>query len=309
MAQEEQFNENPVSTRQGIIKKYDVNGDGMFDANEINCIMDDYMFLTQTNKSLVDTNYNQKKLLSGTFLLIVLLSMSNLGTAFLAANMSKEVVVVDGKIVANGGSQEEAISTMTSVRTLTKQFNGDSRILQNNGVFSETSPTDEGDNGKVVCFTADEVQSLFDNAMNGSGTNIVLEGTSEDGSSSTTVIPINGGGSIDGGVYTFSNVQFVQVDIDSCDGPTRRSLEMNRDLGFGGKSPGPADGGRLLASGYWARNRRDPVEPSVATPVAEVIFTIANGNNNPAPKPPPTTPSPVRAPSPAPVRAPSLAPA
>merc|ERR1740139_1685451 len=124
MAQDEQINDNPVSTRQEIIKKYDVNGDGVFDAKEINCIMDDYMFITQTNKSLTDSNTNQKKLLSGTFLLIVLLTLSNLGTAFLAVNMSKEVVVVDGKIMANGGSQEEAISTMTSVRTLEKEVRG-----------------------------------------------------------------------------------------------------------------------------------------------------------------------------------------
>merc|ERR1740139_1487686 len=130
MAQDEQINDNPVSTRQEIIKKYDVNRDGVFDAKEINCIMDDYMFITQTNKALTDTNKNQKKLLSGTFLLILLLTLSNLGTSFIAVNMSKEVVVVDGKIMANGGSQEEAISTMTSVRTLEKEVDaGDPNLV------------------------------------------------------------------------------------------------------------------------------------------------------------------------------------
>mmetsp|Transcript_25772 Transcript_25772/g.39467 ORF Transcript_25772/g.39467 Transcript_25772/m.39467 type:complete len:238 (+) Transcript_25772:113-826(+) len=230
MAQEEQFNDNPVSIRQGIIKKYDVNGDGVFDANEINCMMDDFMFITQNNKSLVDTVSNQKKLLSGAFLLVVLLSMSNLGTAFLAANMSKEVVVVDGKIMANGGSQEEAISTMTSVRTLKKQvnLNDRSRAHHRRILNGETSPTNEGDNGDVVCFTDEEVQNLFDNAANGSGTNIVLEGEAEDGSNSTTVISINGGGSFDEGAYTFSNVQFVLVDSESCEGLTRRRLEPSR---------------------------------------------------------------------------------
>jgi len=256
MAQDEQINDNPVSTRQEIIKKYDVNGDGVFDAKEINCILDDYMFITQTNKSLTDTITNQKKLLSGTFLLIVLLTLSNLGTSFLAVNMSKEVVVVDGKIMANGGSQEEAISTMTSVRTLEKEvhgsvkaaFFGHGRILGNDVDFSATSPTE------VVCFTGNEVQSLFDNAMDGSGTNVVFNGTAEDGSIFKRFININGGGSfddIDGGVYTFSNAQFVQVDIDRCDGQTGRSLETNRDLGFGGKSPGSADGKRLLGDNFY----------------------------------------------------------
>ena len=183
MAQEEQFNDNPVSIRQGIIKKYDVNGDGVFDANEINCMMDDFMFITQTNKSLVDTVSNQKKLLSGAFLLIVLLTLSNLGTSFIAVNMSKEVVVVDGKIMANGGSQEEAISTMTSVRTLTKM-----RGERNRRILTGDNST-TGDTGDdVVCFTDVEVQKLFDNAVDGSGTNVVLQG-----SNSTTVININVG--------------------------------------------------------------------------------------------------------------------
>ena len=186
MAQEEQFNDNPVSIRQGIIKKYDVNGDGVFDANEINCMMDDFMFITQTNKSLVDTVSNQKKLLSGAFLLIVLLTLSNLGTSFIAVNMSKEVVVVDGKIMANGGSQEEAISTMTSVRTLTK-MRGSNGIGNRRILTGDNSTTgDTGDD--VVCFTDVEVQKLFDNAVDGSGTNVVLQG-----SNSTTVININVG--------------------------------------------------------------------------------------------------------------------
>ena len=70
-------------------------------------------------------------------------------------------------------TNEEAISTMISVRTVTNKCNDSQRnrdrhcmILHNDVVFSETSPTDEGDNGEDVCFTADEVQSFFDNAMN-----------------------------------------------------------------------------------------------------------------------------------------------
>lgn len=229
MAQE-QFNDSLGSSRQDIIKKYDVNGDGVFDTNEINCIMDDFMFMTQTNKSLVDTNSSQKKLLIGTFFLIVLLSISNLGTALLAVNMSKEVVVVDGKIMANGGSQEEAISTMNSVRTVTKSYptneslrNRHRRILN---VFEGdiSSPTEDV-NGDAVCFTLEEVQSFFANAVDGSGTNILLEEKDENGSSSTTVININGSASVADDVYTFSNVQFGKVDIENCVGETRRSLQ------------------------------------------------------------------------------------
>ena len=183
MAQDEQINDNPVSTRQEIIKKYDVNGDGVFDTKEINCIMDDYMFITQTNKSLTDSNSNQKKLLSGTFLLIVLLTLSNLGTAFLAVNMSKEVVVVDGKIMANGGSQEEAISTMNSVRTVTQEVKG------SNGISNRRTLQDNDDEDwdnvifdvSDVCFTQEQVESFYKYTMAGSGTNIELK---KDGSES-----------------------------------------------------------------------------------------------------------------------------
>jgi hypothetical protein len=229
MAQEN-FNDNLVSSRQEIIKKYDVNGDGVFDTNEINCIMDDFMFMTQTNKSLTDTIYNQKKLLIGTFLLVVLLSISNLGTALLAVNMSKELVVVDGKIMANGGSEEEAISTMTSVRTVFKQFNGTPG--KQPVVEDETRRKrhlellQSGNDGKILCFGREEVQSFFANAMNGSGTNLVLEETAEDGSTtSTRVININGSASVAEDIYSFSNFQFVPVDIESCEGETRRSLQ------------------------------------------------------------------------------------
>ena len=193
MAQE-QFNDDLVSSRQDIIKKYDVNGDGVFDTNEINCIMDDFMFMMQTNKSLADTNSNQKKLLIGAFFLVVLLSISNLGTALLAVNMSKEIVVVDGKIMANGGSQEEAISTMNTVKTVTKRIQGSPNSRDRNsrklhlkaGTEVDVSALVQGGDGGVLCFDHEEVQSIFNSAVNGSGTNLVLFGNS------TTVIPLNG---------------------------------------------------------------------------------------------------------------------
>jgi hypothetical protein len=254
MVTKEHFTKNavPPSDRQGIINKYDTNGDGVFDTNELNFIMDDFMSMMQTNKSLADTNSIQKKMIVGAFLLIILLSISNLGTALLAMNMSKEVVVVNGKIMANGGSQEEAISTMTSVRTLTKKFpdaphhrDRHRRILQGN-IFSQlqghetSAPATEDDNDEVVCFTSDEVDDLFDSAVDGSGTNIVLEATAEKGSKSTTVIPISGGvAHIEGGGgYSFSNVQFVPVySTERCAGETHRNLASsgrdNRKRGRG----------------------------------------------------------------------------
>mmetsp|Transcript_25785 Transcript_25785/g.39517 ORF Transcript_25785/g.39517 Transcript_25785/m.39517 type:complete len:83 (+) Transcript_25785:3-251(+) len=75
---------------------------------------------------------------------------------------------------------------MTSVRTLEKQVHGTVKGYRRL-LTGDTSPT--GDTGDaVVCFTDDEVQKLFDNAVDGSGTNVVLQG-----SNSTTVININVG--------------------------------------------------------------------------------------------------------------------
>ena len=47
-----------------------------------------------------------------------ILSFSNLGTAILGANISKETVVIDGIFVANDGS---AISTRNSDETISRQ--------------------------------------------------------------------------------------------------------------------------------------------------------------------------------------------
>ncbi len=209
MATKEHFTDNvvPLSTRQVILERYDTDGDGKFDTNEIHSIIDDVVSMTQVIKSLDDTNSQMKKIIIGAFSLIVVLSISNFGTALLAMNMSKEVVVVDGKIMANGGSQEEAISTMTSVRTLKKQFldtkhhqDRHRRILRQGNIFSQgvqgnDTPLTKDDNKEVICFTSNEVKDLLESTIDGSGTNIVLVGTAaENGSNSRTVIPINGEG-------------------------------------------------------------------------------------------------------------------
>jgi len=227
-----------------VLNKFDTNRNGVFDRDEVICIIDEYDETVQANKALVDTNSNQRKVIVGFFFLIVLLSISNLGTGLLAANMSKEVVVVDGKIMANGGSQEEAISTMTSVRTLKKVYPGDPHLVARHrrmfegNVFSQmeagnetTVVQDNDDTNDHVCYTGQDVDALVESAIDGSGYIILLEGrTANNSTISRTVIPINGEVHTEGETVMFSNVKFVPVNEDQCAGSreTRRNLKETR---------------------------------------------------------------------------------
>ena len=152
-------------------------------------------------------------------------------------NMSKEVVVVDGKIMANGGSQEEAISTMTSVRTLKKVYPDaphlvarHRRMLQ--AVDKTTHVQDNDDANDRVCFTSQEVDALVESVIDGSGTTILLEGRIGNGSTrSRTAIPIKGEVHTEGESVVFTNAEFVPVNPDRCVGRrnTRRTSEGNSE--------------------------------------------------------------------------------
>lgn len=90
---------NYGSRRQSIIQKYDTTGDGVFQSEAIDNIVDDYMATILNNNTLLNTNYNQKKQPGFASILLVVLSFANLGTAIFAANISKETVVIDGSRV------------------------------------------------------------------------------------------------------------------------------------------------------------------------------------------------------------------
>jgi len=249
------------TAKKNVMKKYDLNDDGKFDGQEVENIIDEYINTLNKHANLSESHKVQKKVISFGAVMIILLSLSNLGTAFLAVSLAKETRIVDGKMVNNDGTQS-AVLTETAVKT----FSGSGLPLVGAGrrLNADGSRT-------FACFTEETVEEIFDTvAESGVANTLVRDENNRIGE----IIPVQGQASRaqDGTTIDFPNaeVSFVR------DHPNCRNLETNRDLGFGGKSPGPADGERLLAY--------------------KMMYA---GNNQKGPRPAPTPPSPVRAPSPA----------
>jgi len=85
--------------------KYDKNGDGQFDQGEVEGIIDDYMGTIYNKQSLEDSNKTQRKIIIFGAIMIVLLSLSNLGTGIAAAYISKDITVIDGMLVGVDGDE------------------------------------------------------------------------------------------------------------------------------------------------------------------------------------------------------------
>lgn len=106
--------------------KYDKNGDGQFDQSEVEGIIDDYMGTIYSKQSLEDTNKTQRKIIIFSTILIVLLSLSNLGTGIAAAYISKDITVIDGRLMPMDGDESamkdgQALMTTNSVRRFDAQ--------------------------------------------------------------------------------------------------------------------------------------------------------------------------------------------
>ncbi len=157
--------------RQSILNKYDKNGDGIYDTNEVNAIVDDYMTTIRNNNALIDTNKGQKKLLILCGLMIFILSLSNLGTAFLAANLAKDTrVAQDGIMTATDGT---AIKTMNTAESIT--ITGKASFDSNSSDTLERKLLGFSDERSFACVTEDEMMKLFNNAIGGSGTSLTLQ--------------------------------------------------------------------------------------------------------------------------------------
>lgn len=109
--------------------KYDKNGDGQFDQSEVEGIIDDYMGTIYNKQSLEDANKTQRKIIIFSTILIVLLSLSNLGTGIAPAAyiLSKDITVIDGRLMpAMDGDESamkdgQALMTTNSVRRFDAQ--------------------------------------------------------------------------------------------------------------------------------------------------------------------------------------------
>jgi len=87
-----------------LMNKYDSNNDGMFDSEEVCNIIEDYMKTKKTKKNL-------GRYLSVAVVLIAILGVSNIGTAFVANNLTKELRV------NNDGSMVSANNEAVAVRS------------------------------------------------------------------------------------------------------------------------------------------------------------------------------------------------
>ncbi len=155
------------STRQHILTKYDKNGDGVYDVSEVNAIVDDYMATINQNTSLIDTNQNQKKIIMFSALMIILLSISNLGTAFLAVSLAKEVKVSEDGTMTSTDGANTALKTMKKVETM--------KVLSESVHLSTEERRRLTGSTSFGCFTKEQVERMYNNAQNGSGTNLILE--------------------------------------------------------------------------------------------------------------------------------------
>jgi hypothetical protein len=115
---------NWTSARKSIMAKYDKNGDGHFDQDEVEGIIDDYMGTIYNKQSLEDSNKTQRKIIIFGTIMIVLLSLSNLGTGIAAAYISKDITVIDGMLMAVDGDE-----------SATKYGDRQQALLTNNAVM------------------------------------------------------------------------------------------------------------------------------------------------------------------------------
>ncbi len=122
---------NWASARKSIMAKYDKNGDGKFDQGEVEGIIDDYMGTIYNKQSLEDSNKKLRQIIIFGTTMIVLLSLSNLGTGIAAAYISKDITVIDDRLVGMDGD-ESALKTANSVKSFelneVKKFSASRRL-------------------------------------------------------------------------------------------------------------------------------------------------------------------------------------
>ncbi len=167
--------DNWKSSRQSILLKYDKNGDGVYDTDEVNGIVDDYMATIQKNAVLVDTNHAMKKLLTFSGIMIFILSLSNLGTAVLAAYLAKEISVASDGTLMTADGKNTALKTESKAQVLTlgKSFSDSAEMVDTpGGTHSLDKDGQEFGNNdnRRTCFPGDEVVKLYDDFKAGATT-------------------------------------------------------------------------------------------------------------------------------------------
>lgn len=145
------------------MKKYDKNGDGTYSSEEVHDIFDDYM-------ETIYINQNQKRIIVVSAILILILCISNVGTAFLAVTVAKEMhVSPDGTLISADGSRKtlKTLSTTVNMEVLVPGFAYHPPRLRNLSV--------EDNDSVIACLTEEEAELLYKNAQEGSGTILIVK--------------------------------------------------------------------------------------------------------------------------------------
>ncbi len=197
--------DNWKSGRQSILHKYDKNGDGIFDTDEVNAIVDDYMDTIRKNVTLIDTNEGMRKLLIFAGVMILLLSLSNLGTALLAAHLAKEITISsDGKLTSADG-KETALKTMSTSYIMTSGKSFSEEVGNNTESLLKDGVVIAGTN--IKCFDGDEVVNAYNTVVDGGTASLKLYISAQQTdthqiSGSAVKVAKNGQTTIDGDDFT-----------------------------------------------------------------------------------------------------------
>ena len=201
--------------RDNIMTKYDVNNDGVFSGAEVKMILNDFAATVKLNNSL-------KRLIGVAIGLIVILSVSNLGTAFLAVNLSKEMhVSSDGTLVAN---DKEAAVLRTQSHSETFKVKGRLPDMEARRRGLRSLADDEENPGaNIACLPAEMAEKIFELVSKGSTVAMAIQDVTGVSSSELTM-QISGeamyvassDGELDSFIFPESGIEFKEIDISEC---------------------------------------------------------------------------------------------
>ena len=135
------------------------------------------MLTLHKQQNLANITKTQSKVIYITICLIILLSLSNLGTTFLAVNLAKEIRIIDGMMVSNDGIKS-ATATRSSVKACSVVGVEDMGLPADRRLEDDYERT-------IACYTDDEANEIYEGRAN-----LVVRDPREP--AAERVVPVNG---------------------------------------------------------------------------------------------------------------------
>lgn len=156
---------------QETLNKYDLDGDGTIDKNEVRMLVRNFI----EEKNLSYMNRNLIFLLVG---IVLIMSASNIGTAYLAVQLQKDVKVLqDGALMSKDGK-------MVSVRARGEFLSVDNSSIPFSPNRRELLSTDSGFELNNItasgCVRAEDFAVLYSGFLNGENTGIFMKNENGD---------------------------------------------------------------------------------------------------------------------------------